>query len=408
MFLLIWSSVGPAASATSGPKDKAATISLIGDGIRAYNNEDYPTAIDDLGQAQTLAPDSSAAALYLGLAYLKKGDLSKAIVAWQKYITLEPQTEVEKTSNLQETVARDLGILMREENHRQAQDQIAHESQIGTPDPNAIAVSYYRNLGSPELAPLQKGLTALVIADVSKVPGLKVVERDKLQALLDEMKLGSSGIADQKSAARAGHLLGASRVVTGSYVDPAKGQLQINSVLAQSGSAQATGSQNVSGSTEHFYDVEKQLSAAILKDLGYSEDRLKAEGVWQQVQTPQTTNYPAFVAFSRGLDAKDRQDYPQARALFQQALLYDPAFALALQELNRTPVQVMSVGEVASSVGAQAPGAAAVLASISGAQSVSASVPNLPTIGAISAPPPPPPPAAPPPLPSLPSFPSKP
>jgi len=366
---------------------------LIEQGIEAYDRGDYASAISSLKQAQELAPDQSPTALYLGLAYLKQGDLSQAITAWQKYIALQPATQSEKTNDLRETVNRDLTILLREQNRRQAQNEIANEHTLGPADPTVVAITYYRNLGSPELKPLQKGLTALVIADVSKVPGLKVVERDRLQALLDEMRLGASGIADPRTAAHTGHLLGAGRVVAGSYLDPTKGEMRVDSILVQTGSATATNSQNASGQVVHFYDVEKRLSLAILNDLGYHETGLKARGVWQAVQTPQTTNYNAFVAFSRGLDAKDRQDYPQARSLFQQAYTLDPSFVLALQELNRTPMAVMSVASVASSVGSLAPNVAAVAAALP-AGVVAPSAPSLPALGILTAPPPPPPPPA--------------
>jgi tetratricopeptide (TPR) repeat protein len=398
--------VASAAATASGNTEAAAP--LASNGIEAYDGGDYATAVTDLKQAQAIAPENSAVALYLGLAYLKQGNLSAAIAAWDKYISLKPSTEIEKTNNLQDTVTRDLTILLREENHQQAETQIANERDIGPPDPDAVAITYYQNLGSPALTPLQKGLTALVIADVSKVPNLKVVERDRMQALLDEMKLGSSGLVDPKTAARAGHLLGASRVVTGSYLDPQQGQMRIDSTLLQTGALSSASNQSASGPIVHFYDVEEQLSAAILRDLGYTESDLKARGLWQAVQTPQTTNYDAFVAFSRGLDAKDHQDYANARKFFKQALVDDPSFVLALQELDRTPLQGATVADVASSVGAQAPGAAAVSASLSGGTSVGA-VSNLPPIVITTIPPVPPPPPPPPPVvvPSLnPSFPN--
>jgi tetratricopeptide (TPR) repeat protein len=363
--------------------------------VNAYEHGDYVASATNLKSAQRLAPDNSDVALYLGLADLKQNNLSGAIAAWERYISLKPSTEAEKTSDLQGTVSRDLTILQREQNRQHAVAQIANEKALGPPDASAVAITYYRNLGSPELAPLQKGLTALVIADVSKVPDLKVVERDQMQALLDEMRMGSSGLVDPHTAVRVGHLLGAGRVVTGSYLDPSKDQMRIESTLLQSGTT-AVSNQSASGPIVHFYDVEKQLSAAILKDLGHSEADLKSRGLWQAVQTPQTTNYNAFVAFSRGLDAKDKQDYAQARKFFQQALADDPSFSLALQELNRTPMAPMSIGEVASSVSAQAPGAAVVIAALPAGISVGPALPNLPTVGVISAPPPPPPPPPPP------------
>ena len=125
-------------------------------GIEAYNAGDYSTAVKDLKQAQGLVPAHSPTALYLGLAYLKQGSLTEAIAAWEKYITLKATTTIEKTNNLQDTVSRDLTILVREQNRQQAESQIVHERNIGPPDPNAVAITYYRNLGSKELSPLQK------------------------------------------------------------------------------------------------------------------------------------------------------------------------------------------------------------------------------------------------------------
>jgi tetratricopeptide (TPR) repeat protein len=354
----------PAVGQVPDRQNAALAKPLISAGIDAYNQGDYQTAVNDLTRAQSLVPWHSPTALYLGLAYLKLGNQAEAITAWQTYISLQPYTETEKQNNVKDTVTRDLTILQKDQDRAQADDEISRERQLGPGDPNTIAITYYRNLGSPDLIPLQKGLTALVIADVSKVPNLKIVERERMQVLLDEMKLGSSGLVDPQSAARTGHLLGAGRVVTGSYVDPAKGELRVDSVVAQTGSARVVGNEAASGQTIQFYDIEKQLSAAILKDLGYSEAQLKAEGVWQVVQTPQTTNLPAFKAFSRGLDAKDQQDYANARTLFRQALTYDPDFEAARRELRHTPLAPMAIAQISSSAQADAPSAAQAVAGL--------------------------------------------
>jgi len=413
--LLAAPSAGFGTATTPGPSNIAQAKPLIEQGIEAYERGDYPSAISGLRQAQQLAPGHSPTALYLGLAYLKQGDLARAIAAWQRYIELQPATQTEKANNLQDTVTRDLTILLREQNRKRAQEQLANESRIGSPDPTVVAITYYRNLGSPELKSLQKGLTALVIADVSKVPELSVVGRDQLQALLDEMKLGASGIADPRTAARAGHLLGAGRVVSGSYLDPTKGEMRIDSILVQTQLATTSKSQSASGQVVQFYEVEKRLSAAILSDLGYREADLRARRLWQAVQTPQTTNYNAFLAFSSGLDAEDRQDYGQARSLFQQAYTIDPSFILALQELNRTPVAAVPITAVADSVSSQAPSVAAVAAAVPAAVAAPAA-PSVPAVSIVTsppapAPPPPPPPPPPPaaaPPPPLPAFPPNP
>jgi tetratricopeptide (TPR) repeat protein len=378
-------------AAAAGDRNPAKP--LISDGIDAYQRGDYAAAVADLAKAQSIDPSHSPTALYLGLAYMKENRLQDAVAAWQKYIALTPYTRTERQNNLQETVARDLTILQREQDHRQALADLARENEIGPGAPDTIAVTYYRNLGSPGLAPLQKGLTALVIADLAKIPGLRIVERDRLQALLDEMKLSSSGIADPTAAARAGHLLGASRVVTGSYVDPAADEMRINSALASTAPAHVIADQDAQGPLTHFYDVEERLSAAIATNLGYGKSRLEADGVWQKFQTPQTTNFHAFEAFSRGLDAKDRQDYAAARSFFRQALADDPNFEAARRELLHTPLAPLTVAEVANAISAAAPSAAESIAGMTGPTSIGTGTVTMPFGGV---PPPPELPAAPP------------
>lgn len=57
----------------------------------------------------------------------------------------------------------------------------------------------------------------MIIADLSKVPGLKVLEREKVQLLIDEMKIGDAGLADPKEAVRSGRLMRAEKVVVGTF-----------------------------------------------------------------------------------------------------------------------------------------------------------------------------------------------
>ncbi|MGH7987461.1 MAG: tetratricopeptide repeat protein, partial [Candidatus Binataceae bacterium] len=354
------------AQTSSTPENNAMARPLAAQGISAYESGDYAAAANELTRAQVLVPANRSIALYLGLAYLKQNRLADAIAAWRTYTKLTPATAAEKNANLGDEVARYLSLLQRDEDLNQARAAIARERNIGPGASDVVAITYYRNLGSPQLNPLRKGLTALLIDDVSKVPGLKVVERARLQALLDELKLGRSGLANPTTAARTGHLLGAGRVATGSYVNPSSGQMTIDSVLAQTSTSQVIASQTAMGPVVRFFQVEKQLANEILASLGYEQTRLEALGVYKKIEKPQTTNFQAFSAFSRGLDAKDHQDYAAARAQFQQALADDPNFEAARRELLHTPLAPLSLAEIESSVSASAPSIPQVMASLNG------------------------------------------
>ena len=78
-----------------------------------------------------------------------------------------------------------------------------------------------------ELAPLSKGIADLLITDLGQNPGIRVVERENLQRLLDEQRLGQDGRVDDATAARIGKLLGAKHMVTGAFITDRSGKMVI-------------------------------------------------------------------------------------------------------------------------------------------------------------------------------------
>ena len=55
-----------------------------------------------------------------------------------------------------------------------------------------------------ELAPLSKGLADLVTSALAANPGIRVVERDRIAAVLEEQKLSSGGAVDAATAVKVG------------------------------------------------------------------------------------------------------------------------------------------------------------------------------------------------------------
>ncbi|MEA2626903.1 MAG: hypothetical protein QOD06_2948 [Candidatus Binatota bacterium] len=354
---------------TAAESKRETAGALLSEGITDYRGGKYQEAVETLGRARALAPDNSSAALYLGLAYLRLGKTAEAIGVWQEYTKLAPATEEERRIELRKSVGRYLTLLLREENHRLAQQAVAAEKLLGAGDSRTVAITYYKNLGSTELDPLAKGLTALLIDDVSKVKELRVVERERMQALLEEAKLGTTGLADEKTAPKVGRLLGAGKVATGSYVDDDQ-ELRVSSIVAESGTAAVVGSREATGKIDEFYRVEKALAFTLLQDLGYDRAELAKAGLVERIEKPQTRSMPALVEFSKGLDAKDRGDFRAARAHFEQALKEDPNFDLAKRELALLPLLLIGTQGIISAVEASAPAVQSAAAGIGGTAGV--------------------------------------
>ena len=69
--------------------------------------------------------------------------------------------------------------------------------------PPTVAVSYFdNNTGKAEYDPLAKGLADMLITDLGQVRALRVVEREKLNQILAELKLSRSKFIDPKTAQR--------------------------------------------------------------------------------------------------------------------------------------------------------------------------------------------------------------
>ena len=305
---------------------------MVETGVAQYEQGNWIEARQTLEQAREAFPENFAVPYYLGLIYLKEGQRSAAIAEWQQYVAMDPDSE-----NAMK-IRKSLTILLREQAQEYARRAIANEAAL--PDvplaENTVAVTPFRNLGSADLAPLGKGMAAMVIHDLTQVGDLQVVERIKLQVLLDEMKLGKSDLVDPQTAPKVGRLLRARNVTAGTFADLEKESLQVASAVVDAEHDKTIGTQDVQGEMKKFYELEKEIACSIVQDLGKDcNDMPKA---FEKVHTK---SLPAFVAFSQGLDHFDAEEYDQARDKFQDALDEDPDFDLARAALIATPFSAM-------------------------------------------------------------------
>jgi TolB-like protein len=294
-----------------------------------YEAGQYQQVIDLLKGQKFLPP---SAALYLGLSQLRLENLDDAILAWKGYVETNPGSEAARE------IAGYTTLLLQEASQRLAKKAQEEESAITTnpPDPNAIAVSPFLNLGSPDLAPLSKGLAQMVMTDLSLVPSLKVVERIRLQAVVDELKLAQSGLVEEASAAKAGRLLGAGNIATGSFLDLQQEEIHLDTRITQTETGKSLMAHKTEGKLDLFYQVQKNMVFKILCGLGRCPESLDPSVV-QALEKVHTTSLEAFLLYSKGLDLLDQGRYREAAQAFYLALEKDPNFTLAQRALVETP-----------------------------------------------------------------------
>ncbi len=196
-------------------------VPAVKQALQSFRNRDFAGAQRILSQVQSAFPYNGVAAYYLGLMQLEANNLPNAIHQWQKYAEIDPEGAKEKR------LSQQLTLIITQAIKEEVQQALANEKRLSTlpPEPNSIAVHPLTNKGAKRYEAIGKGITALVISDLAKVPNLKVLEREKIQKLLDEIRLSERGLVEEASALRAGRMLRAEKLMIGDYkIEPEKEQ----------------------------------------------------------------------------------------------------------------------------------------------------------------------------------------
>ncbi len=194
-------------------------------------------------------------------------------------------------------------------------------------DRTRLAILYFEN-GSddPELDELRKGLASMLISDLSELDGLQVVERARLQDVLEEQKLSNSKKFDASTAAKVGKLLGAERILIGSYFE-LMGKLRVDARTVDVETGEILHSEGLEESKDRFFALEKKLARRIAEqlELGGQAPKTAEKGI----------PYRAANIYSEGLDLLDAGKYQEARKKFEKVLERAPEFGPAKDALER-------------------------------------------------------------------------
>lgn len=296
-------------------------------GIAYYKKNELDAALERFAAAKELQPSDAKTAFYMGMAYEQLGRIEDAKQEYGHYMNLTGSRRFKKAIK---TRIKQLSNEIVTQAVAQAIQQEA-AIDINSIPPNTIAVLAFNNLdASPELQPLSKGLAQLLITDLSKVKDLQVVERLKLQKLLEELKLGTTKFADSGTAPRIGKLVGAQKIVQGGYTGLAGDNLRIAVALAETETAKLKGLSDVSGKMARFFQLTKQLAFSVIDDYGIVLTREEREAI----QKIPTESLLAFMAYSRGLDFEDQGKFSQAKMEYEKAVSFDSRFDLARESLE--------------------------------------------------------------------------
>ncbi|MGH7468252.1 MAG: tetratricopeptide repeat protein [Longimicrobiales bacterium] len=317
-----------------------ARVDLAAAYLKLGRNQDAAALLEGL---IALPEHPTSAEYFLGVAYEGLNRVPEARQQYQVYLERGTVPSIKR-------VARGrIAAFEKRELEQVVKAALAREQSLaGTnPTPRTIGVFPFLNGGKSSLAPLGRAFAELLTTDLSQTDRLVVVERAQVQRLLDEVKLGQSGLVDPQSAARAGRLLGAGRIVQGRLAGD-ESTLRVEVLVASVATGEARPSIVQQGALRGVMTLQNNLALDIYASFGIQLTAAERERVMRRP----TQNVQALLAFGFGLEAEDSGRYREAVERYQSAVKLDPSFVEASVALDRAQARADAADDTPQSLAA--------------------------------------------------------
>ena len=185
---------------------------------------------------------------------------------------------------------------------------------------------------------LSKGLAEMMITELSQVESMDVVERQKLRALLDELKLSQSGLMDEDHSLQVGQMLGAEHLLLGGFMVAMKEKIRIDLRIVEVQTGLTIKAEEVTGKAKDILSLIKKLSKKLVKDLNIKMTKNEEKALSKSKKL----DMEAVLFFSKGLEAEDNHNLKQASEMYQKALKIEPDFDQAKIRLESVSSELVS------------------------------------------------------------------
>jgi TolB-like protein len=187
--------------------------------------------------------------------------------------------------------------------------------------PKTIAVLYFENnsvVDKEKLDPLKKGLADMLITEFSKIKGIKVVERQRIQSVVEELNLGETDLVDKSTSQKMGKLLGAKILMFGGFSNLFGDKLRIDVRLVATETGVTLQAEEETGDLDEFLTLLKSLVKKITTDM---EVKLTSEEE-SRLEASSEGKFSGYVTYAQAVNLEDN-----ARKLEKQGKKSDAAAA---------------------------------------------------------------------------------
>ena len=199
-----------------------------------------------------------------------------------------------------------------------------------------VSLLYFSNIekssgNSSDNNYIGKALTEFSYAEISRIKGITLIERNSLEKLLSEIELSISGVMDETTAPKIGKMLGAKNIIDGTYLVSGS-KCTVTYKLIDTEKCVILKAGTVSGTTDNIGDLVKNFSlstAASLKEIYPSIDIT-------QMKSSSTVKISIDSAekFGTALEMKDRGKHSEAAELLKKLLGSNPDYQVFKDSLS--------------------------------------------------------------------------
>lgn len=204
--------------------------------------------------------------------------------------------------------------------------QVSAGAQAAASNKPTVAIMYFTNgaIGkAEEYAPLSKGLAEMLITELSANANIRVVERDRIQSLIEEQKLAENGRVDQATAVKAGKVLGALHMLMGSFVIDPKERMRMDVRAINTETSELEYATTVTGKADNMLELLTQLATKLNSGLKLPDVPTGfQQGAAVGAKGP--NQLKSMMLLSRALEQQDRKNTQQAVALYKESLQANP------------------------------------------------------------------------------------
>ncbi len=232
-----------------------------------------------------------------------------------------------------------LGSLLMAQGQAEAKTKKQKAASVASP---TVAVLYFDYSGNDEdMAFLRKGLTQMLVTDLSQSQDLRVVERIDLESVLEELKLNRTNKIDKASANRIGKLLGARFLITGGYFE-FKGRLRVDAKVIDVETGAVTGV-GVLKDSANFMELEEVLAQKLISELlvlhktktkTKSKRKAARKRALRKSKHRRKVRASTVARYGRALDAIDQGNNKVAMKELESITNETPYFKPAVAELK--------------------------------------------------------------------------